>query len=197
MVREFYPIMPKAALAMVLNRTTTAVRNMAVVMGVRTSPETLAEYCRFKPGHASWNKGRKGWTAGGRSAETRFKRGCCNGRAGRLVVPVGTYRISSDGYLDRKIGTTPGNNNLRWKPVHRLVWIEAHGPIPAGHAVVFKQGRRTTELARITLDALELVTRQELMRRNSLWTRMPRPLAEVIQLRGALNRKIRRREKAA
>jgi len=194
MVREFYPIMPKAALALVMGRTTIAVRNMATKLGVKTSPETIATYCRFQKGHSSWNRGMKGWKAGGRSALTRFKSGSLNGRAAQLAVPVGSYRISTDGYLDQKIGTTPGNNNLRWKPVHRLVWIGAHGPIPADHAVTFKPGRRTTELERITIDGLELITRAELMRRNSVHTVMPPELARVVQLRGALLRKIRNRE---
>lgn len=208
MMREFYPIMPTEALAKVIGRPARSLYMRAQSLGLRKTPEYLAGpfSCRlrrgtnpgiafrFKPGQQPWNKGRH-YVAGGRSAETRFKRGQLNGRAAQLVAPVGSYRVTSDGYLDRKVCTQSGPNTLRWKPVHRLVWIEANGPIPAGHVVVFKPGRRTTELDRITPDALELVRRDELMRRNSVHTRMPPELARLVQLRGALNRKINRIER--
>lgn len=189
MIREFYPIMPKAALAFVMRRTPIALRNMARKLGVRSLPETIARYARFQKGHASWNKGMKGWESGGRSAETRFK----PGRLPHTWKPIGTYRVNADGYLDRKVSDT-GYPPRDWIAVHRLVWAEANGPIPPGHFVTFKPGRRTTEPERITPDALELVTRQELMRRNSVHTRMPPELARLVQLRGALIRKIRNRE---
>lgn len=189
MIREFYPIMPKAALGQVMRRTPIALRNMARKLGVRSLPETIALYARFHKGHTSWNKGMKGWNSGGRSAETRFK----PGQLPHTWKPIGTYRVNADGYLDRKVSDT-GYPPRDWVAVHRLVWAEAHGPIPAGHSVTFKPGRRTTELERITPDALELVSRQELMRRNSVHSRLPPELARLVQLRGALIRKIRNRE---
>jgi hypothetical protein len=33
-----------------------------------------------------------------------------------------------------------------WVAVHRLVWEQAHGPVPPGHIVVFRPGRHTTDL---------------------------------------------------
>jgi hypothetical protein len=75
------------------------------------------------------------------------------------------------------------------------VWEAAHGPVPPGHAVVFRPGRRSSELARITVDGLELITRAELMRRNTHHN-LPPEVSQLIQLRGALNRKIRNRTKA-
>ena len=55
---------------------------------------------------------------------------------------------------------------------------------------MFKPGRKTTDPARITADGLELVTRAELMRRNSYHNNYPKEVALLIQLKGALNRKI-------
>ena len=89
-----------------------------------------------------------------------------------------------------------GPANLRWKPVYRLVWEAAHGPIPPGFAVCFKPGRRTAELAEITEDALELVSRRELMLRNSFHRYGPE-IAKLVQLRGALTRQIRRNQEDA
>ncbi|BBI51055.1 hypothetical protein HORIV_34760 [Vreelandella olivaria] len=43
---------------------------------------------------------------------------------------------------------------------------------------------------------LELISRAELMRRNS-YLNLPEPLPQIVQLRGALNRKINSRSKQA
>lgn len=203
MVREFYPIMPTEALAKVIRRPVNSVYMQAARLGLRKTPEYLAgpfacrlrrgdnvgAAFRFKPGHVPPNKGVKGWDSGGRSVLTRFK----PGQRPHTWKPVGSYRVNADGYLDRKV-TDTGYPPRDWVAVHRLVWIEAHGPIPAGHAIAFKPGRRSTERERITIDALELVSRANLMRRNSVHTVMPPELARVVLLRGALIRKINRRE---
>ncbi len=81
--------------------------------------------------------------------------------------------------------------------MHRLVWIAANGPVPEGHIVVFKPGRRTTELKEITPDAVELITRVENMRRNTVHAKYPRELARLVQLRGVLSRQINRKAKEA
>ena len=60
---------------------------------------------------------------------------------------------------------------------------------------MFRPGRASTDEARIALDALELVSRAELMRRNSRHARYPPEVNQLIQLKGALNRKINARSK--
>lgn len=150
---------------------------------------------RFPKGNVPFNKGVKGWQAGGRAATTQFKKGVRQGVAVKLYQPIGAERVSKDGYLERKV-----NDDLplqaRWRGVHRIVWEAAHGPIPPGHAVAFLPGKHTADAARITVDCLELVSRAELMRRNSYLTRYPKEVADLIRLRGALNRKINNRSKA-
>jgi hypothetical protein len=203
-LRRRYPHERTADLAASLGRPLPATYARANAMGLRKASEYLAsdksgrlfkggtrgQATQFKPGQSSWNKGTH-WKAGGRSPETRFRKG----NRPHTWVPVGSYRVNGDGYLDRKI-TDDGAARYHWKGVHRLVWEAAHGPVPAGHAVVFRPGRRSTELERITIDALELVTRRELMARNTLH-RYPKPIAQMIQLRGALNRQINRRARSA
>lgn len=193
MIREFYPHMPTAALAKVIGRTPRALKQKAQTMRVHKTLDYYREFAglagsRFTKGQKPWNTG-KHYVAGGRSVETRFK----SGNRPRTWKPIGSYRITGDGYLGRKV-TDTGYTPRDWVSVHRLVWMAANGPTPADHVVVFKPGRRTTELARITLDALELVSRAELMRRNNVHTRLPPELVRVVQLRGALVRKIRHRE---
>lgn len=145
---------------------------------------------RFQPGQAAWNKGTQ-FRPGGRCQETQFKKGHRGGRALEVYQPIGTERINKDGYLERKI-----NDGMplqkRWRAVHLLVWEAANGPLPAGHAVVFKDGDKT----HIALDNLECITRAELMRRNTRHN-LPKELSDLIALRAALNRRINARLRKA
>jgi hypothetical protein len=119
--------------------------------------------------------------------ETQFKKGVRQGVAVRLYKPIGTERISKDGYLERKI-----NDELppqrRWRAVHLVVWEAAHGPLPKGHVIVFKNGNKRD----IRLENLECISRAALMVRNSVHN-LPKPLAQAVQLLGALRRKINRK----
>lgn len=207
-MQQHYPHKPTQWLATHLRRSVRAVYERANSLGLRKSAAFLSsaasgrvrdgspgESTRFQPGQRPHNAGVKGWQAGGRSAQTRFKPGTTNGRAQQLLQPIGALRINADGYLDRKV-RSDGPPKDRWVSVHRLVWIEANGPIPPSHAVVFRPGCRTTDADRITLDALELISRSDLMKRNTRHN-LPPELNSLIQLRGALNRKINNRDKHA
>jgi len=50
-------------------------------------------------------------------------------------------------------------------------------------------------VSEITLDRVECISLAENMRRNSYLTRYPKEVADLIRLRGALNRKINTRER--
>jgi hypothetical protein len=162
------------------------------IMRGRTNPAMLVT--QFQPGFQPWNKGTH-FVAGGRSAETRFKKGERCGAANRNWVPVGSYRINGEGMLDRKI-TDLGKGPRDWESVARLVWKEANGPLPAGHIVAFKPGRRSTVLELITADAVEAITRAENARRNHPRNKSPE-LARLVQLKGAITRQVNRITKEA
>lgn len=158
-----------------------------------TDPRLMAS--RFPKGHVPANKGlrRPGW-APGRMRETQFKKGR-SPQENANYQPIGTERIEQrDGYLVRKVtddrALVPAR---RWVDVHRLVWEAAHGPIPRGRMVRFKEGMKTVERELITLDRLELVTFAENMRRNSIHN-LPKPLKDIVQLRGRLVRQIHKHE---
>jgi hypothetical protein len=206
-LRELYPEYSGAAVARVLQMTEPQVYNMAKKLGIGKSDAYLNDPVRsgrldgkrgadqrFRKGMRPWNKGTH-FSAGGRSVETRFKPGRAPEDA-RNYLPIGSLRITKDGLLERKVtddqSLVPAR---RWEGVHRLVWAEANGPVPRGHAVAFKPGMHTTDVDLITLDRLELVSRAELMRRNSYHTRYPKEIGLAIQARGALMRKINRLEK--
>lgn len=125
--------------------------------------------------------------------ETQFKAG----QRGSRWQPIGSTRLV-DGYQYTKVrdirstkggrGFVPWTRN--WKPTHILLWESLHGPVPARHAVAFKNGNRTD----IRPENLELVHRRALMARNTVHN-LPKPLAQTVQLLGALRRKINRKAK--
>ncbi|MNR41009.1 hypothetical protein D3C85_1593470 [compost metagenome] len=71
------------------------------------------------------------------------------------------------------------------KSVHSLIWEEANGEIPTGHIVVF----RDRNSQHLVLENLELVSRAENMRRNTIH-RYPPELKDTIRLLGKLKKKI-------
>ena len=199
-----YPVEATAVVAAALGRSLSSTYQRAYALGLKKSAEYLASPAacrtngrqgvgtRFERGHVPANKGlrRPGW-APGRMRETQFKHGVRRGVAVKLWKPIGSERISKDGYLERKI-----NNDLplnrRWRAVHLIVWEAANGPLPKGHAVCFINGDKTD----IRAENLALVSRRDLMRRNSVHN-WPEPIARTVQLLGALNRQIRRRTRYA
>ncbi len=77
--------------------------------------------------------------------------------------------------------------------MHHQVWREHKGPIPPKHIVIFKDGDRT----HCEIDNLQLISMADNARRNSIWAKLPRELAEAIQLAGVLKRKIRSKQNGA
>lgn len=181
-LRKLYATHTARQIGELLGRSKASIKNRIHKLGLVCGKNPG----RFAPGAAPWNKGIS-FNAGGRSAETRFKPGHLSGRAKQIAKPIGHERISKDGYLERKISDDPVFNR-RWRAVHILLWEAAHGPLPKGHAIVFKDGDKR----HIALDNLQLVTRDELMLRNTLHNYGPE-IARVIQLKGAITRQINRR----
>lgn len=197
-----YPHEKSETVAAAVGRDLKSVYSKAKALDLKKTPEYLAsaDACRlrrgdntgaayrFKPGQSSWNKGMKGLDIGGK--ETRFK----PGHMPRNTHPIGSYRLDKDGTLQRKVSNASGNNSKRWRSVHELVWVEAHGPVPPKHIVVFKPGMRTNELEQITVDKVECISLAENMKRNTLHN-LPKEVAQLVLLRGALQRQINKRTK--
>lgn len=180
----------------------TVVYRRAKQLGLKKDPNFLSEFakrtglpqrgaaCGFKKGSVPANKGKKMRPEVYAVAQrTMFRKG----QRPHNAKPVGAYRVNSDGYLDRKTHNT-GYPPADWEGVHRLVWKEHHGEIPPGHIVCFKPGRRTTDLALITIDALECLTKRQIMARNTLHNLPPQPKS-TIQTKAILKRMINQRTK--
>jgi hypothetical protein len=165
---------------------TDAFKASAEACRLRRGDNVGAAY-RFKKGQTPPNKGlRRPGYGPGRMKETQFKKGVAT-----KWHPVGSTRIS-DGYVYVKLTDHRNVCWLKnWRMQHVLNWEAVHGPYNTRtHALWFKDGDKLNTDVR----NLELVTRRELMLRNSVHN-LPKPLAETIQLLGALKRKIRRKER--
>lgn len=211
-IRRDYPHKATKLVAAAMKRPLSGVYRMAAQLGIKKSEAFLASSesgrlsklsvsgaaFRYPKGHIPANAGlrRPGWHAG-RMRETQFKKGRLASES-RNYRPIGALRVCADGLLERKVTDDPKIVSARrWVGVHRLVWAEVNGPIPAGHAVVFKPGCVTTDIEKITIDAVELISRPELMRRNSYHTNYPPEIGQLIQLRGAVQRQINKRNQSA
>lgn len=206
-LRRRYSNEPTSVLAEFFGRTERSVYQHALKLGLRKSADYLATIdsrriqrgrtdprmvaTQFKSGQKAWNEGIKGICGTHENCRrTQFKKGHLAGAAQRKYVPIGSYRISKDGYLEQKVNDDfPAQR--RWVGVHRLIWEAANGPIPPKHVVCFRSGRLTPILENITLDALELVHRGELARRNHPRSKSPE-LAKLVQLKGAITRQVNR-----
>ena len=121
LMRARYPHEPTAHLARDLRRTAASVYARADLLGLSKSDEYLASphacrlrrgdhvgaATRFRKGQTPGNKGlrRPGWGPG-RMKETQFRKGERRGVAVRLYQPIGTERISKDGYRGGRSTTT-------------------------------------------------------------------------------------------
>jgi hypothetical protein len=199
-LRAKYANTPSIDIAKEIGRRLTQVYQHANKLGLQKSAEYIATECRFNGQHphsigkrftkglVPFNKGlRRPGYAPGRMAQTQFKKG----QHPHTWMPIGSTRYSKEGYLQRKIQDT-GYPPADWKGVHLILWEEANGAIPPGHAVCFKDRDRTN----IVIENLELITRRDLMLRNTLH-RFPKELTRAIQMVGALHRQIRKKEKKA
>lgn len=109
----------------------------------------------FPKGTKPWNKGKKGISYEGCKA-TQFK----PGNVPHTWVPIGSERITKDGYVQIKI--QDGKKQKNWRSKHILVWEKHNGPLPEGHAIIF--GDR--DKRNFDLDNLVLVSRAQLVRMN-------------------------------
>lgn len=211
-LRRLYPDFEASVVATVIGRQVGSVHQMAAKLGITKSAAFQQAYrerqthrarvdprvraSTFQPGLVPWNKG-KHTVAGGRSAETRFKPGSTPVN----TMPIGSYRVAANAkrghaHVEIKVSDKPGRQDQRWTPLTRWVWEQAHGPVPAGHMVVFKAGMKTLDPALITLDRVELITMAENARRNHWRTASPE-LGHIVQLKGAITRQVNRIKKHA
>jgi hypothetical protein len=204
-LRKFYPETPTRDLAVSLGVSKLAAHQRAQKLGIRKAAAFMAKVLRecgvqatqsgsatrFPKNHVPANKGLcrpPGWSIGrGRMRETQFKKG----HVSINTMPMWSFRLV-DGYLMLKTGKRHSAPNDRWEYVHRLIWEQANGPLPDWREarLWWKDG----DHGNCSLSNLELVSAKDHMARTTVHT-LPAPLPQLIQLAGALKRKIRTRER--
>ena len=198
-LKQLYPDAPMARMVRAFRRPVNQIYAKAAALGLRRSEPYLREMLarvsrrlqlsgqthRFPKGHVPANKGlrRPGW-ARGRMRETQFKQGHFPANRDPEFYVPGALRVSFYGYLEMRISFELGS--LGWRGLHLVLWEDAHGPLPKGHCLRFKDG----DPLNVELENLELISRVENMRRNTIHN-LPKPLKDTIQLLGRLKRRIR------
>lgn len=200
-VRELFPHTKTADVGRKIDRTERSVYIRAVKkLGIHKTEEYLASPAacrlrrgdnvgvayRFKKGQAPPNKGlrRPGWGPG-RMKETQFKKGQVSKRWDPELYTVGALRINTDGYVEMKVR----EGRRAWDAFHVILWEDANGPVPPGYALAFRDHDRLN----VDLPNLELISRADLCRRNSIHN-LPAEIKGVIHVLGQLNRRIREKQ---
>ena len=197
LLRECYPHQRSQDIADLMGIDRKSILSKAWHLRLKKSKEIISEMARkamenpdhpgrqhhFKPGEETWNKGLH-YQPGGRCAETQFKPGrtCMN------WAPLGSERISKDGYTERKM-TDTGIARNDWVGVHRINWLASGRPLLPGHAICFIDKNPQNPAP----ENLEQISRAALMRRNSVHNYGPE-VAKIAQLQGAITRQINKRK---
>jgi hypothetical protein len=118
------------------------------------------------------------------SPDTEFKKG---------ERPVNYMGIGSEklhmGYVWLKIAD--GGWPEAWRPKHHVLWERSHGSAPpATHLLSFRDRDRNN----FALDNLELISKADWMRRHTRHN-LPKEIADLMALQGALTRQINKRSK--
>jgi HNH endonuclease len=172
-----------------LGKRTNQVNVKAKQLGIKKSPEHIKHLLwieatrlrldgaasRFKKGNVPANAGKKVGSHPN-SAATQFKKG----QAPHNWVPVGSVLKTTDGYWRRKVAEPSS-----WVFLHIENWTAAHGPIPPGHCVFFRDGNRD----HYGIDNLELLSLAQKLEKFTIH-RYPDDLKALIRMSGKLNRKL-------
>lgn len=198
-MRDHYPDELGNDIARALGRTIASMYGRAYLLGLSKSEAfNLSDFSgrlngkqgrnsRFPKGHVPDNKGKKMSAEVYEKAKpTMFKKGNCP----QNHQPVGSIGTRSDhkrGNHHLYIKTAEPN---KWEQLHRHNYEAEHGPIPKGMNLVFKDNNYQN----CEPDNLELITKGENMKRNTIHARYPEELKKAILMLGATKRKIREHE---
>ncbi len=191
-LKDNYLLIPVKRMSRMLGRCEAGARQRMQRLGIVVPPEVIERNKReswIKQGANPPNKGKKlhefvSPEGIERSSATRFKPG---------NIPPNTK-------ADYVITTRPDKRGVpyqfirvslaKWMPLHRYNWQTVNGPIAPKMKLIFKDG----DTMNCDVSNLELMTYADLMRRNSVHN-LPKPLAEIVQLRGAIQRQINKHQK--
>jgi hypothetical protein len=173
---KLFKVYQKAA-AMELKKSQAYLTAERERQGVRLRVAGIAS--RFCKGSMSWNKGKKGLNLSG--GKGQFKKG---------NLPHNTledYAIRPRKYKTGRVYYYIRVAVGKWELYHRWLWMQEYGEIPKGHIIVFKD----MDSMNCVLDNLELITKAENMKRNSLLHYPDEEIRKTIYQLAGLKRRIK------
>lgn len=184
-----YLSIPIKQLAKNLGRSYTGIMGRINAMGLEI-PKEIREDRKaigmYRKGQAPPNKGRKqveymSAEAIERTAKTRFRAG----NKPHNSLPEGTVIIKKERKSEKwyKYEVQPKG---RMELYHKMMWERVNGKIPESHCLWFLDG----DTMNVELENLELITRAENMRRNSIHNN-PAEIQTSIRLISKLNKKLK------
>ena len=164
---KHYPTRTSADIAEWVHHPVRAVRAKAFELGLRKDKAFMRECAKrgqFVKGHRPFNKGRSQseWMSEQGleiSARTWFRPG--TQRPNSLTFRQPGYECVRNEKGVKIIWIKPFDGR-RMMPNHRWLWEQAHGAIPKGYNVQFKDG----DTLNCVLDNLYLISRREQVRKN-------------------------------
>ena len=185
---EIYPKTHNHEVAKLMGRTYGSVVGRASSLGIKKDPayihqllmveaqklQRLGGNTRFTKGRTPANKGVKLTEAQKAKIHYTF---FPKGHIPANIKPVGSERISTDGYILVKI--KGGKYVLK----HKLMWEMEYGRIPTGHCLKFIDGNPLN----CVLSNIRLATKTEVMAMNQIHN-LPDEIKEVIRLKTKINR---------
>lgn len=203
MIRE-YPKKYTGEVAEILGRSIFSVYQRAATLGIKKTEafrkmelakqaeklKVVGVKSRFNKGRAPENKGKKqseymSRAAINRTKATRFKKGNKPHNTREKDGVITTRQNHDDGRKSKWIRISMG----KWYPYHQYRWEKYRGKVPVGHCLWFKDGNTLNE----KLSNLELITRAELMRRNTIH-RYPLELKQTIRAFSKLKKAIHEKQ---
>lgn len=152
------------------------------------------EVCRQigRPFHATRQKARQldirktpAYFASASSGRFRLGQKTSKERNPNPPFAVGAEVIRKNCLL-RKVSST-GDRWVDWRFVHHIVWEQAHGPIPKGRCIIFRDGNKMNPV----LANLALVTQAERNRiAGAIYQSYPKELRQAIRGLSRLKKKI-------
>lgn len=190
-IRTHYPYRTAYQVGALLGLPASVVASKANEMGIKKAPGFYQSHAykislskegkgQFKKGQVSHNKGKPmSDELKAKFAHTWFKKG----HEPHNTKHDGYTRISKDGYQEIRIAKG------KFMFLHRKVWEEVNGPVPPGHALVFKDGNKLN----CAIENLDVLSRAQLMQRNTIH-HYPDELKGVIRALSSLKKTIKRNE---
>jgi hypothetical protein len=152
-IKENYLQMSDKEMAAALDRVHGSIKAFRVRLKLR-KPKG---YGQFAPGNIPKNKG-KSYDPGGDSLLTRFKPGHTPHNT-RQDFNITTRYHRRDKKKHLYIRVAKG----KWQALHRYIWEQANGPVPAKHLIMFIDG----DTMNCNIENLRCITRAENVLRNT------------------------------